>query len=32
MQSRRVAWCQLNDEGDLLAKLIPGAVQVSGSD
>jgi hypothetical protein len=27
-----VAWCHLNDEGDLLAKLIPGAVQVSGSD
>jgi hypothetical protein len=27
-----VAWCQLNDEGNLLAKLIPGAVQVSGSD
>lgn len=27
-----VAWCQLNDEGDLLARLIPGAVQVSGSD
>jgi hypothetical protein len=27
-----IAWCQLNDEGDLLAKLIDGAVQVSGSD
>jgi hypothetical protein len=27
-----VAWCQLNDEGDLLTRLIPGAVQVSGSD
>lgn len=27
-----VAWCQLNDEGDLLTKLIPGSVQVSGSD
>jgi hypothetical protein len=27
-----VAWCQLNPEGDLLTKLIPGAVQVSGSD
>ena len=27
-----IAWCHLNDEGDLLAKLIPGAVQVSGSD
>jgi hypothetical protein len=27
-----VVWCHLNDEGDLLEKLIPGAVQVSGSD
>jgi len=27
-----VAWCHLNVEGDLLARLIPGAVQVSGSD
>jgi len=27
-----VAWCHLNDESDLLAKLIPGAVAVSGSD
>ena len=27
-----VAWCHLNDEGDLLEKLIPGAMQVSGSD
>lgn len=27
-----VAWCQLNPEGDLLAKLIDGAVQVKGSD
>ncbi len=27
-----VAWCQLNPEGDLLTKLIDGAVQVSGSD
>lgn len=27
-----VAWCQLNAEGDLLTRLIPGAVQVSGSD
>ena len=27
-----VAWCQLNDEGDLLERLIPGAVQISGSD
>lgn len=27
-----VAWCHLNDEGDLLTKLIDGAVQVAGSD
>lgn len=27
-----VAWCHLNDEGDLLERLIPGAVQVSGTD
>ena len=27
-----VAWCHLNDEGDLLEKLIPDAVQVSGTD
>lgn len=27
-----LAWCHLNPEGDLLEKLIPGAVQVSGSD
>ena len=27
-----IAWCHLNPEGDLLEKLIPGAVQVSGSD
>lgn len=25
-------WCHLNDEGDLLKKLIPDAVQVAGSD
>lgn len=25
-------WCHLNEEGNLLEKLIPGAVQVSGSD
>ena len=29
---RGVAWCHLNDESSLLAKLIPGAVEVSGSD
>jgi hypothetical protein len=27
-----VVWCHLNDEGDLLEKLIPGALQVSGRD
>jgi hypothetical protein len=27
-----VMWCHLNDEGNLLAKLIPDAEQVSGSD
>lgn len=27
-----LVWCQLNDEGDLLERLIPGAVQVSGAD
>ena len=27
-----VAWCHLNDESALLSRLIPGAVEVSGSD
>lgn len=27
-----VVWCHLNDEGELLERLIPGAVQVSGAD
>lgn len=27
-----LVWCDLNAEGDLLARLIPGAVQVSGAD
>jgi hypothetical protein len=27
-----LVWCQLNAEGDLLERLIPGAVQVSGAD
>lgn len=27
-----IAWCHLNDEGDLLEKLIPDAVQISGAD
>jgi hypothetical protein len=26
-----VVWCQLNDEGDMLEKLIPDAIQVKGS-
>lgn len=25
-----VVWCELNDEGDLLEKLIPGSVQIAG--
>jgi hypothetical protein len=29
---RGVAWCQRNDEGNLLERLIDGAVQVSGAD
>lgn len=27
-----VAWCHLNDEGNLLEKLIPGSVEVDGND
>lgn len=27
-----VVWCELNDEGDLLEKLIPDSIQVSGKD
>lgn len=27
-----VAWCHLNDEGDLLENMIPDAIQVSGKD
>ncbi len=27
-----LVWCHLNDEGDRLEKMIPGAVQVSGKD
>jgi hypothetical protein len=27
-----MVWCNLNDEGDLLEELIPGAVQVAGAD
>lgn len=27
-----VAWCNLNDEGDLLEELIPDSIQVSGKD
>ncbi len=31
-QGPSVIWCHLNPEGDLLAKIIEGAVQVSGKD
>jgi hypothetical protein len=27
-----IVWCHLNDEGNLLEKLIPGCVQISGAD
>ena len=27
-----VAWCHLNSEGDMLSSMIPGSVQISGSD
>jgi hypothetical protein len=27
-----LAWCHLNDEGDMIEELVPDAVQVSGSD
>lgn len=27
-----IAWCHLNDEGNLLEKIIPDSIQVSGSD
>lgn len=27
-----LVWCNLNDEGDLLERLVPGAIQVSGAD
>lgn len=27
-----IAWCHLNDEGDLLERIINGAVQISGTD
>ena len=31
-KERSVVWCHLNDEGDLLEEIIPGAIQVKGSD
>ncbi len=31
-KANAVAWCHLNDEGDMLEKMIPGSVQVSGKD
>lgn len=27
-----MSWCHLNDEGDMLTRMIPGAVQISGKD
>lgn len=30
--SRFIAWCSLNDESAMLANMIPGAVELSGSD
>lgn len=27
-----ICWCHLNDEGDLIERLIPGAVQIAGSE
>ncbi len=27
-----IAWCHLNDEGDMLEKIIPDAIQISGAD
>jgi len=27
-----VSWCHLNDEGDILEKMIPGSIQISGKD
>lgn len=31
-EDQALVWCHLNPEGDLLERLIPGAVQVSGAD
>lgn len=31
-KEQALVWCQLNEEGDLLEEIIPGSVQVSGSD
>src|SRR3990167_3434692 len=31
-KDQALAWCDLNDEGDLLAELIPDSVQISGDD
>ncbi len=31
-KDQAMIWCHLNDEGDLLEKLLPDSVQVSGSD
>jgi hypothetical protein len=32
MKEPSISWCNLNDEGKLLRELIPGSVEVSGSD
>ena len=31
-EGQALVWCHLNDEGDRLTEMIPGALQVSGSD
>lgn len=31
-ESQTLIWCQLNDEGDYLEKIIPDSVQISGKD
>lgn len=31
-QGASISWCHLNDEGDLLERLIPNCAQISGSD
>lgn len=31
-EDRHLVWCHMNAEGDMLEKLIPGSIQVSGAD